>query len=81
VPELTCSIFDLSGGVNLGNDVITDFEIGVDQISVAGSPHQGLADLNPQQVGQDTVLDLGHGTLLTLLHTNASLLTNGDFIF
>lgn len=73
--------FDLSGGVNLGNDVITDFEIGVDQISLAGSLYHGLADLNPQQVGQDTVLDLGHGTLLTLLHTNASLLANGDFIF
>ena len=49
--------FDLTGGRNLGNDVITDFEIGVDQISVAGSLYDSLADLSPEQVGQDTELN------------------------
>ena len=74
-------LFDLSGGVNLGNDIIFDFQIGIDRISVAGGSHNRLADLNPHQVGQDTVLDLGFGTTVTLLHTQASLLTNNDFVF
>src|SRR5262249_9075982 len=74
-------LFDLSGGVNLGNDIIFDFQIGIDRISVAGGSHNRLADLNPHQVGQDTVLDLGFGTTVTLLHTQASLLTNYDFVF
>jgi len=73
--------FDLSGGVNVGNDVITDFEIGVDHISLGGGLHAGLNDLSPQQVGDDVVLNLGPGMQLTLLHTNAALLTNGDFMF
>jgi Ca2+-binding RTX toxin-like protein len=70
---------DLRDRVFLGDDVITDFEIGVDHVSVAGSLLHDLADLNPQQVGADTVLDLGPGTRLTLLNTNASLLSNSDF--
>ena len=73
--------FDLSGDVNLGNDIIFDFAIGIDRISVVGSSHNRLADLNPHQVGQDTVLDLGFGTTVTLLNTQASLLTNNDFVF
>ena len=73
--------FDLGGGANVGNDIIVDFEIGIDHISLGGGVHADLNDLNPHQVGEDTVLDLGPGMRLTLVHTNAALLTNGDFIF
>lgn len=73
--------FDLGGGANVGNDIIVDFEIGIDHISLGGGLHADLNDLNPQQVGDDTVLDLGPGMRLTLLHTNAALLTNSDFMF
>jgi len=73
--------FDLSGGANVGNDVINDFEIGTDQISIAGGLHADLADLHAQQVGEDAVLDLGPGMRLTLQHVVASQLTNNDFIF
>ncbi|MGB9364900.1 MAG: VCBS domain-containing protein [Xanthobacteraceae bacterium] len=73
--------FDLSNGANVGNDIIVDFEIGADRISLGGGLHADLSDLNAQQVGADTVLDLGPGMRLTLQHVNASLLTNSDFIF
>jgi serralysin len=73
--------FELSGGTNVGNDIIVDFEIGVDRISLGGGLHADLSDLNPQQVGADTLLDLGPGMRLTLQHVNAALLTNNDFIF
>jgi len=73
--------FDLSGDANVGNDRIMDFEIGIDRISLSGGLHADLGDLNPQQVGADTVLDLGPGMKLTLQHIIASQLTNSDFIF
>jgi VCBS repeat-containing protein len=73
--------FDLSDGANVGNDIIVDFEIGIDHISLGGGLHHDLADLNAQQVGEDTVLELGPGMRLTLWHTNASLLSNSDFMF
>jgi Ca2+-binding RTX toxin-like protein len=73
--------FDLSDGANVGNDIIVDFEIGIDHISLGGGLHHDLADLNAQQVGADTVLELGPGMRLTLWHTNASLLSNSDFMF
>ncbi len=73
--------FDLSGGANVGNDIIEDFEIGVDRISLGGGLHADLTDLNLQQVGEDAVLDLGPGMRLTLQHVVASQLTNNDFVF
>ena len=73
--------FDLSGSANVGNDIIIDFEIGIDRISLGGGLHADLTDLNPQQVGEDTVLDLGPGMRLTLQHVLASHLTNSDFVF
>ena len=73
--------FDLGGGANVGNDIILDFEIGIDHISLGGGLHADLNDLNPHQVGEDTVLDLGPGMQLTLLRTNAALLTDSDFLF
>ena len=73
--------FDLSGGANVGNDLITDFAIGVDRISLGGGLHADLTDLNPQQVGEDTLLDLGPGMRLTLQHIIAAQLTNSDFVF
>ena len=73
--------FDLGGGADVGNDIILDFEIGIDRISLDGGLHADLNDLNPQQVGEDTVLDLGPGMQLTLMRTNAALLTDSDFLF
>ena len=73
--------FDLSGGANVGNDTIMDFQIGIDKISLGGGLHANLSELNPHQVGANTVLDLGGGMQLTLFQLNASLLSNNDFIF
>jgi VCBS repeat-containing protein len=73
--------FDLSDGANVGNDIIMEFEVGIDRISLAGGRYDDLADLNAQQVGTDTVLDLGAGMRLTLVFTNAALLSNSDFMF
>jgi len=73
--------FDLSGGANVGNDTIVEFVIGVDHIGLGGGLHVDLSDLNPQQIGEDTVLDLGPVMKLTLQHVIASQLTNNDFIF
>ena len=73
--------FDLSGGADVGNDVIMDFQIGIDRISLGGGLHADLTDLHPQQVGEDTVLDLGPEMRLTLQHVIASQLTNNDFVF
>ena len=67
--------FDLSGGANVGNDTIMDFQIGIDKISLGGGLHANLSELNPHQVGANTVLDLGGGVQLTLFQLNASLLT------
>ena len=73
--------FDLSGGANVGKDTIMDFQIGIDKISLGGGLHANLSELNPHQVGANTMLDLGGGVQLTLFQLNASLLSNNDFIF
>ncbi|WP_204114988.1 Ig-like domain-containing protein [Shimia biformata] len=73
--------FDLRGTTDWGDDRITDFEIGIDKISLFGSAFSTLGDLNAQQIGGDVVLDLGNGTTLTLENSLLGDLSDSDFVF
>lgn len=67
-----------AGETGEGVDVITDYQVGIDQIWFQGDP-----DFDPFDVmfydGQDTVIDLGGGNSLTLANVDASTLTGIDF--
>jgi len=67
-----------AGETGEGADVITDYEVGIDQIWFQGDP-----DFDPFAVmsydGRDTVIDLGGGNSVTLENVDASLLTDIDF--
>ncbi len=53
-----------------GNDVINDFQagdaVGHDVIQIASALATDLAHLVTEIVGQDTVIELGHGASITL---------------
>ena len=65
-----------------GNDVITDFTIGEDLIWIDRTATAALDydDLGISQVGNDTVIDTGDGTI-TLLNTRMADLSVDDFFF
>jgi hypothetical protein len=66
-------------------DYITDFRPGVDKIDLSRTDKFGGADFgellaSAEQVGADTVIDMGRGTL-TLEGVDAEDLSAEDFIF
>ncbi|MFR0657395.1 hypothetical protein SB719_22910, partial [Pantoea sp. SIMBA_079] len=52
-----------------GNDVLKQFETSREVIDLVGFGGSGFADLQMQQDGNSTVLDLGSGQKLTLADT------------
>ena len=67
-----------------GNDVVLDFDIGVDQIDLVGVT--GLSTFDDvsaaaTQVGADTVIALPDGGSITLRNVVATELSAGDFLF
>jgi len=64
-----------------GGDTITDFELGIDMISLSNSDFTDVAQLNPTLDGADTILDLGNNLDIRLTNVDVNLLTNDDFIF
>ncbi|MCB1332837.1 MAG: cadherin-like domain-containing protein [Roseivivax sp.] len=73
-------LFDLRQAFS-GNDVITDFQAGVDTVGFIGGSFTALADLNPQQVGADVLVTLTNGTTATLQNIALASLTDADFGF
>ena len=68
--------------LSLGNDVVSDFEDGVDYIVVGDAfPELSVADIVSAagQDGADVVLDLGNGNTLRLLDMDISDLSEADF--
>lgn len=60
-----------------GNDLISDFVSGVDQIQISGTTFE---DLNLSEVNGDTTIDFGDGTIL-LLGVSSDALTEDVFVF
>ena len=67
-----------------GEDIITDFEVGVDNIIMAnrdfGDRDVAFSDLGIAQVGDDTVIT-ERGLQITLEGVDASTVTEDDFVF
>ena len=69
-----------------GDDVVTDFTAGGtdDQLDLHATTHDftTFADVlgHAHQVGTSTVIDLGGGDSVTLLHVHKAALTTDDFI-
>lgn len=63
-------------------DIVTDFEIGVDRLDLDDTIIDDFGDYRDRasQVGANTVIDTGDGTI-TLEGINMLALTNADFIF
>ncbi|MBV6631420.1 MAG: M10 family metallopeptidase C-terminal domain-containing protein [Alphaproteobacteria bacterium] len=59
---------------NTGNDTITDYEAGLDLITI----DNGISVVSSNPVGVDTVLTLSSGTVLTLLGVNPADITIED---
>lgn len=62
---------------NDGDDLVQDFEDGTDLLDVSGAV-AGFSDVTVSQVGADTVVDYGNGTI-TLAGMNAADITADDF--
>jgi Ca2+-binding RTX toxin-like protein len=67
------------GEVPDGDDIITDFEIGIDKIRFISPFFNALA--GAAQVGDDVVITYGGGSTITLLNTQLGALYFGDFLF
>ena len=65
-------------GGNFGNDLITDFEDGIDMLQIKGAPN--FAALTIVQVGADTLVQWS-GNAVGLIDTLATDITADDFIF
>lgn len=65
---------------NEGDDVITDFEIGIDLIVLDTDVEESFADLSLSQSGSDAVLTYSGGTI-TLTDVDAASLTADSFDF
>lgn len=69
---------------NFGDvDTIVDFNAGEDRIDLSATGTNAWQDLldSMEQVGDDTVLDLGFGHELVLQYVDMNTLTQDDFIF
>lgn len=64
-----------------GNDVLKQFETSREVIDLVGFGGSGFADLQMQQDGNSTVLDLGSGQKLTLADTTIAELRSANFRF
>jgi Ca2+-binding RTX toxin-like protein len=67
---------------NSDNDVITDFEDGIDKINLQN--HTGIekfGDLGVKQNGDDVIVDLGGGDTVTLRDVDKTDLSGVDFMF
>ena len=63
-----------------GDDVITDFEDGVDLLDFSGSG-LGFGDLTISQAGGDTLVEHTFGNSITLQGITATDITVNDFLF
>lgn len=63
-----------------GTDTITDFEIGIDLISIDADLAETFDDLVLSAAGTDTVIDYG-GDTITLTNVDISTLTADNFVF
>ncbi|MEL7035395.1 MAG: Ig-like domain-containing protein [Cyanobacteria bacterium J06592_8] len=68
--------FEKSGGF----DTITDFEIGIDVMSISGLKATSFADLGISQKGSNAIVDFG-GSKVTLENIEGNLLSADDFMF
>jgi Ca2+-binding RTX toxin-like protein len=73
--------FDLRDFSPIDNEIIFDFEVGVDRISFAGNSFDDISDLHFIQVDADILIELSLSATIRLQNVNASLLTNADFLF
>lgn len=64
-----------------GNDVLKQFETSREVIDLVGFGGSGFADLQMQQDGNSTVLDLGSGQKLTIADTTIAELRSANFRF
>lgn len=66
-----------------GSDVITDFQTALrgDKVALSGFGFENFADVaaSLHQVGSDTILDLGDGSILTFRNSQASSFTASNF--
>lgn len=69
----------LLGEVPDGDDIITDFEIGIDKIRFTNTFFDVLA--GAVEAGNDVVITYGGGSTITLLNTQLGALSNSDFVF
>ncbi len=67
-------------GENWGDDTITDFVSGSDQIDMLSADVQ-FVDLTITQVGADTHISDGAGNSVTLTGVTASTISESDFVF
>jgi Ca2+-binding RTX toxin-like protein len=68
-----------------GDDIVTDFQVGVDQLKFAVTGIDSVSDLSVSQVGNDTVISYGNnGSSITLQNVDAHNLMahqSHDFLF
>jgi Ca2+-binding RTX toxin-like protein len=74
-------VFD-QNGFNNDQDVVQDFELGIDRLDFSNSSIDDLGEFQnaATQVGADVVIDTGTGTI-TLLNIQLGAMTFGDFVF
>jgi Ca2+-binding RTX toxin-like protein len=65
-----------------GGDVIGDFTVGVDKVSLAGI-YSSFAEVQAHMVqnGTDSAIDLGQGDFVVFQHVAMNAFTAGDFLF
>jgi Ca2+-binding RTX toxin-like protein len=73
--------FDQNGFAN-DQDVVQDFQLGVDRLDFSASSIGDLGEFQDvaTQVGADVVIDTGNGAI-TLLNVQVGAMSFGDFIF
>lgn len=71
-----------SDGLPQGTDTITDFEVGIDVIGIAGLPGvKGIEDLNLMQKGSNTLINALNTNLATLTGISVGTLDSSSFVF
>lgn len=79
----TFAFYAYGGVVDIGQDVIEDFEVGMDHIHLDDAIFADFADVqaNMQQVGNDVVITYDAGNTITLQNVNIGSLSANDFLF